>query len=78
MAIRKITSSGEQSQKLMRLALVLQRARKTFGNLDAAQDWLNSPNAALGGATPCSLLDTEVGTESVIDSLGRIEHGVFA
>lgn len=40
-------------------------------------DWLKSPNAALGGATPLSLLDTDIGTESVMDTLGRIEHGVF-
>ncbi|NCC41946.1 MAG: DUF2384 domain-containing protein, partial [Gammaproteobacteria bacterium] len=25
-----------------------------------------------------SLLDTEIGAESVLDTLGRIEHGVFA
>lgn len=25
-----------------------------------------------------SLLDTEIGAESVLETLGRIEHGVFA
>jgi hypothetical protein len=28
--------------------------------------------------TPLSLLDTEIGAELVMDTLGRIEHGVFA
>jgi uncharacterized protein (DUF2384 family) len=32
----------------------------------------------LSGATPLSLLDTDIGAESVLDTLGRIEHGVFA
>jgi hypothetical protein len=26
----------------------------------------------------CDLLDTAIGAESVLDTLGRIEHGVFA
>jgi len=47
-------------------------------DLDAALDWLKSPNAALAGTTPLSLLDTDIGAESVLDTLGRIEHGVFA
>src|SRR4030067_839736 len=41
-------------------------------------DWLKSPNAALKRITPLSLLDTDIGAETVMDTLGRIEHGVFA
>ena len=29
-------------------------------------------------SNPLSLLDTDIGAESVMDTLGRIEHGVFA
>ena len=60
-----------------RLARVVDRAKETFEDADAALDWLMSPNGALSGATPFSLLDTDVGVESVMDTLGRIEHGVF-
>ena len=49
-----------------------------FRSLDAALDWLKSPNAALAGAAPLSLLDTDIGAQSVTDTLGRIAHGVFA
>jgi len=70
--------NSEESTKLVRLARVVERAEKVFENLDAALDWLKSPNAALSGATPLSLLDTDIGAESVLDTLGRIEHGVFA
>jgi len=49
-----------------------------FENPEAALHWLKSSNAALAGATPLSLLDTDIGAESVLDTLGRIEHGVFA
>ena len=62
----------------MRLARVIERAEETFEDIDAARDWLKSTNAALTGATPLSLLDTDIGAESVMDTLGRIEHGIFA
>ena len=62
----------------MRLARVVERAEEVFEDLDAALDWLKSPNAALAGATPLSLIDTDIGAQSVTDTLGRIEHGVFA
>ncbi len=75
---KKGTLNSEESAKLVRLARVVGRARETFEGIDTALDWLKSPNAALSGATPFSLLDTDIGAESVMDTLGRIEHGVFA
>jgi len=68
----------EESAKLVRLARVVERAGEVFEDLDAALDWLKSPNAALSGVTPLSMLDTDIGAETVLDTLGRIEHGVFA
>ena len=70
--------SSEESAKLVRLARVVERANEVFENLDPSLEWLKSPNSALSGATPLSLLDTDIGAESVMDTLGRIEHGVFA
>jgi len=72
------TLNSEESSKLVRLARVVERAGEIFEDLDASLDWLKFPNAALSGATPLSLLDTDIGAESVMDTLGRIEHGVFA
>ena len=72
------TLNSEESAKLVRLARIVERAEEIFQDLDASLDWLKSPNAALSGATPLSLLDTDIGAESVMDTLGRIEHGVFA
>lgn len=72
------TLNSEETAKLVRLARVIERAEEVFEDLDASLDWLKSPNAALSGATPLSLLDTDIGAESVMDTLGRIEHGVFA
>ena len=70
--------TSEESAKLVRLARVVGRAHEVFEDLNAALNWLKSPNAALSGAAPLSLLDTDIGAESVLDTLGRIEHGVFA
>lgn len=70
--------NSEESAKLVRLARVVERAKVVFDDLDLALNWLKSPNAALAGAPPLSLMDTDIGAESVLDTLGRIEHGVFA
>jgi len=70
--------SSEESAKLLRLARVVGRANEVFEDPEAALNWLKSPNSALSRATPLSLLDTDIGAESVLDTLGRIEHGVFA
>lgn len=72
------TLSSEESAKLVRLARVVERAEEVFESLEAALDWLKSANASLAGEIPLSLMDTEIGAESVLDTLGRIEHGVFA
>jgi uncharacterized protein (DUF2384 family) len=39
--------------------------------------WLESTNTGLGGVAPISLLDDEGGIKTVMDTLGRIEHGVY-
>ena len=70
--------NSEESSKLLRLARVVSRASEVFDDPAAAVDWLKSPNAALRGNAPLSLLDTDISGESVLDTLGRIEHGVFA
>jgi putative toxin-antitoxin system antitoxin component (TIGR02293 family) len=75
---REGTLNSEESAKLVRLARVVERAEKVFEDLETALTWLKTPNAALFRATPLSLLDTDIGAESVMDTLGRIEHGVFA
>ena len=65
--------SAEESDRLVRLARVVERAQEVFEDLEVALDWLKSPNAALAGVTPLSLLDIDIGAESVLDTLGRIQ-----
>ena len=75
---REGSLSPEESAKFVRFARVVERAETVFESTEGALSWLQSTNAALGGVTPMSLLDTDIGADSVLDTLGRIEHGVFA
>lgn len=70
--------SRDESGKLVRLARVVERAVEVFEDEAAALAWLKAANDALGGASPISLLDTDLGADAVMNTLGRIEHGVFA
>ena len=72
------TLNSEESSKLLRVARVVGRATEVFEDAEAALDWLKAPNSALERKRPLSLLDTDIGAESVLDTLGRIEHGIFA
>jgi putative toxin-antitoxin system antitoxin component (TIGR02293 family) len=57
---------------------VFSRAMQVLEDDAAAKAWLSRPNRTLGGEVPLSLLDTEIGYELVLDTLGRIEYGVVS
>ncbi|MDR3580517.1 MAG: MbcA/ParS/Xre antitoxin family protein [Oryzomonas sp.] len=57
---------------------VLERAIEVFGTREKAIQWFNSPIPALGGKVPAELLKTPEGAELVMNTLGRIEYGLFA
>lgn len=69
--------TATESERVLRLARTAARAEKVLGEREAALDWLNTPNRALGGERPLELLDTEFGAKRVHDTLGRIEYGVY-
>jgi putative toxin-antitoxin system antitoxin component (TIGR02293 family) len=68
----------EEGERLMRLVRLVAQATEVLGSQKKAVRWLESPNRALGGATPMSLLDTDVGTQAAEAVLTRIEYGVFS
>ncbi len=70
--------SAEESAKFVRFARVVERAEEVFEDGASALAWLKTENPCLGEVTPLSLLDTDLGADTVLDTLGRIEHGVFA
>lgn len=75
-ALRLLDSA--ESERVVRLAGTLAHATEVFGSREKAREWMRTPNRALGGVSPLSLLDTEIGARAVDDELVRIEYGVFS
>jgi putative toxin-antitoxin system antitoxin component (TIGR02293 family) len=67
-----------ESDRLYRVAYITMLATETLGSLEKARDWLFAPNRALGGLTPISGLDTEIGQRQVEDILSRINYGIYS
>jgi putative toxin-antitoxin system antitoxin component (TIGR02293 family) len=68
----------DESERLLRLGLLFDRATQVLGGTDQAREWFKTPKKALGGQAPLDYADTEPGAREVEDLLGRIEHGVFS
>jgi len=75
---RRRRLSTTEGDRVVRASIAFLRAAEVLGDEDAAGMWIVRPNRALGGVSPLSLLDTGTGYELVIDTLGRVEYGVFA
>jgi uncharacterized protein (DUF2384 family) len=56
----------------------MQLASTILGGIKKARVWLVRENRALGGQTPLSLLDTEIGGRQVEETLFQLNHGIFA
>lgn len=66
-----------ESDRLYRFAEVYQAALALWrGDTEAAQRWLSSPVKGLGFQRPIDMLHTMVGTQQVLDLMGRLRHGV--
>jgi putative toxin-antitoxin system antitoxin component (TIGR02293 family) len=66
------------SDRLYRLARVAAQAQDVFESAETATSWLKRPNRGLNGHAPVDLLDTDAGTEQVVELLDRIEYGVYS
>jgi putative toxin-antitoxin system antitoxin component (TIGR02293 family) len=73
----RLLSPGE-SDRLYRAAYVTHVASATLGGVEAARAWMSRENRALGGMTPLSLLDTDIGCRQVEDTLARLSHGIHS
>lgn len=67
-----------ESDRVVRLARLVGKTAKVFGGIEAARQWLNSPQFGLGGAVPLDYAETEIGAREVENLLGRIEYGVYS
>ncbi|MDQ1923699.1 type II RES/Xre toxin-antitoxin system antitoxin [Massilia pseudoviolaceinigra] len=76
--VKNALLSSTEQDRVYRADRVWKRTLDVLEDDDSARRWITRNNRALGGESPLSLLDTEVGHELVMDTLGRIEHGVVA
>lgn len=67
-----------ESDRVLRVGLLFQRALEVLGDGDSARRWMQSPKQALGGNAPLQMARTEIGARRVEQLLGQIEHGVFS
>lgn len=70
--------SFEESERLIRLQRLFEKALDVFKDADLAKKWLKEDAYALGDTPPLEYAATEIGAREVEDLLGRIEHGVFS
>jgi putative toxin-antitoxin system antitoxin component (TIGR02293 family) len=68
--------SPEESDRLFRLSRVATLTEDVLGGRPRATAWLQAANRELGGATPLSRLDTDLGAEEVEAVLLRLSYGV--
>jgi len=68
----------EESDRIMRIHLLFQFAKKVLGDNQEAASWLNTPQLALNRQIPLELASTEIGSREVEDLLGQIQHGIFS
>ena len=67
--------STTASERLMRIGAIQKQAVAVFGCSELAMAWLQTSNIGLGGVSPLSLLDTELGAQEVARTLSAIELG---
>jgi putative toxin-antitoxin system antitoxin component (TIGR02293 family) len=70
--------SLDESERLFALNKIVAQATEILGTEAKAIHWLKSPVPALGGRTPLSCAETQVGLREVEDVLMRIEDVVYS
>ncbi len=69
---------SDVSAKALNLAALQAHGLEVFGTESDFNEWLRTPVPNLGNKTPLSFLDTPFGFTLIDQTLGRIEHGIFA
>ena len=67
-----------QSEKILELGEIFILGNEVFGDTVKFKLWLETPNFALGGVIPTSLLSDSYGQELLVNELTRINYGIFA
>ena len=68
----------EVTERLLRLLHIYDQGYDLFGDREAFQSWMRSPNWGLGQISPISLMDTSFGIDMVETVIVRLAHGVYS
>jgi putative toxin-antitoxin system antitoxin component (TIGR02293 family) len=68
----------DEADRLLRIGRVLEQATRVFGEESLAAEWLNGPSPMFYNAPPLRYLDSDGGTQAVMQELIRIDYGEFA
>jgi putative toxin-antitoxin system antitoxin component (TIGR02293 family) len=68
----------DQSDRLVRIARIIDLAEESIGTEEQALEWLSVPNQSLHGARPIEVLDTDTGAKQVETVLGRLRESSIA
>jgi putative toxin-antitoxin system antitoxin component (TIGR02293 family) len=66
-----------ESERSFRVARVCARAIRALGSDESARKWIVAPIKSLGDRRPIDFLETDVGTQEVLNVLNAIEWGVY-
>lgn len=68
-----------ESDRLYRFAELFRAATELFeGDTSRARDWLLKPNYGLGDRKPVEMIATSAEFQTVLNLVGRLEHGVHS
>lgn len=70
--------SAALSEKIVSIADLYSYGFEVFEDESKFNEWVFSPNQALGGKQPFELLDNQFGREEVKNVIGRIDYGVYS
>jgi putative toxin-antitoxin system antitoxin component (TIGR02293 family) len=70
--------SSAETCKSVRTLQIIRRAKKVFGNDDAALRWLRKPKHQLDGRSPMQVMETELGRCLIDEWLTKIDQGMAA
>ena len=65
------------SEHMLAIAEVILRGTEVMGSQQSLETWLHSALTSFNDLKPIDIMDTSIGTQLILNTLGRIEHGVY-
>jgi len=74
---KKHIFKSSHSEKIIELLEVMNFGNMVFDTTEQFYQWLKTPNYSVGNTKPIELIKNSYGKELVMETLNRIEHGIF-